>query len=299
MFVRRSSSGRSSAAAALSWRRLSHRFSFLFCTGAAFFLLILSRTQPEAVSSMRAQTLDTLAPVLDALARPAQVIEGAGAFLHDLAYLRADNLRLRSENAHLIEWQNAVVLLEKENRDLRALLNFKPEPRYSYISARVIADTGGAYARGLVITAGKTDGVREGMAAITGEGLVGRVVEVGAWSSRVWLISDLNSRIPVVIMETGDRALLAGDNSAQPKLLYLGRDVSVPEGAHVVTSGHGGVFPPNLPVGILKENARGVYSVIPAADLGRISHVRLVDFELEGGAFNAIGNKIRSESKKK
>jgi rod shape-determining protein MreC len=206
---------------------------------------------------------------------------------------------LREEKAHLIEWQNAVVLLEKENRELRALLNFKTEPRASYISARVIADTGGAYTRGLIITAGKSDGVREGMAAMTGEGLIGRVIEVGDWSSRVWLISDLNSRIPVTIAETGDRAILAGDNTTQPKLLFLARDASVSEGAHVITSGHGGVFPPNLPIGILKESSRGAYSVIPSADLGRITYVRLVDFGLEGKAFNQIENKVRAEGKKK
>jgi rod shape-determining protein MreC len=199
----------------------------------------------------------------------------------------------------MIEWQNAVVTLEKENRDLRALLKFKTEPSFSYISARVIADTGGAYARGLVITAGKADGVREGMAAMTGEGLIGRVIEVGNWSSRVWLITDLNSRIPVTIAETGDRAILAGDNSSQPKLLFLARDASVQGGAHVVTSGHGGIFPPNLPVGILKETARGEYAVAPTADLGRVTYVRLVDFALEGGAFNPFEAKLRAEGKKK
>jgi rod shape-determining protein MreC len=137
------------------------------------------------------------------------------------------------------------------------------------------------------------------MAVITGEGLIGRVTEVGDWSSRVWLISDLNSRIPVTIAETGDRAILAGDNTTQPKLLFLARDASVPEGARVVTSGHGGVFPPNLPVGILKEAERGTYTVVPTADLGRITYVRLVDFNLAGGGFNPMGARLRAEGKKK
>jgi rod shape-determining protein MreC len=243
--------------------------------------------------------MDVLTPFLELVARPAHAVRGAGTFVHDLVRLRSENIRLRSENAHLIEWQNAVVLLEKENRELRSLLNFKTEPRASYISARAIADTGGAYSRGLVITAGRTDGVREGMAAMTGEGLIGRVIEVGEWSSRVWLISDLNSRIPVTIAETGDRAVLAGDNTAQPKLLFLARDAVVPEGAHVTTSGHGGIFPPNLPIGILKETAAGSYSVAPTADLGRITYVRLVDFGLEGKGFNEIENRVRAESKKK
>ncbi|MDD4615595.1 MAG: rod shape-determining protein MreC [Alphaproteobacteria bacterium] len=261
--------------------------------------MILSRVQPEAVSSMRASTVDVLTPLLDVLSRPAQAVRDVATSMRDIVLLRADNAKLREENAHMIEWQNAVAILEKENRELRALLNFKTEPRSSYISARVIADTGNAYNRGLIITAGKADGVSEGMAAMTGEGLIGRVIEVGEWSSRVWLISDLNSRIPVTIAETGDRAILAGDNTTQPKLLFLARGASIPEGAHIITSGHGGIFPPNLPIGTIKEISQGSYTVIPTADLGRVTYVRLVDFGLEGRALNRIESKLRAESKNK
>jgi rod shape-determining protein MreC len=300
MLLRRLPSSRwNSSAAVLSWRGFSQRFSSIVLAGLALFLLILSRAQPEAVSAMRAGTIDALAPFLDIIARPALFVDDIGASLRDFVSLRNDNLKLREENTHVVEWQNAVVSLEKENHELRALLKFKTEPHLSYISARVIADTGGAYTRGLIITAGKSDGVREGMAAMTGEGLIGRVIEVGDWSSRVWLISDLNSRIPVTIAETGDRAILAGDNSSRPQLLFLARDASVPANAHVVTSGHGGVFPPNLPVGILKETSRGTYAVVPAVDLGRVTYVRLVDFGLEGGGFNSIEAGVRAESKKK
>ncbi|MFA5040859.1 MAG: rod shape-determining protein MreC [Bdellovibrionales bacterium] len=243
--------------------------------------------------------MDLLAPLLEAFSRPALAIEHVGESLHNLVSLRAENEKLRSENKRMIEWQNAVISLDKENRELRSLLKFKTEPPVSYISARAIADIGGAFSRGLVVTAGEADGVHEGMAAVTGDGLIGRVIETGNWSSRVWLISDPNSRIPVTIAETGDRAILAGDNTPHPKLLFLARDASIPEGAHVVTSGHGGIFPPNVPVGVLREKERGSFSVIPTADLGKITYVRLVDFNLGGGAFNAIGNKVRAEGKKR
>jgi rod shape-determining protein MreC len=300
MSARRSpSSGWSSVAAAVSWRGFSQRFSFVIFTALALILLILSRVQPALISSLRTHTIDTLAPFLDAVARPMSVVENIGVSIRDTVALRADNRKLREENAHMIEWQNTVVSLEKENRELRDLLHFKAEPGLSYISARVIADTGGSYARGLIVTAGKTDGVREGMAAMTGEGLIGRVVEVGDWSSRVMLITDLNSRIPVTVAQTGDRAILAGDNSSKPKLLFLPLDAAASAGERVVTSGHGGIFPPNLPVGVLQENAKGVYNVIPTADLGRVTYVRLVDFDLKGGMFNSIESKMKAESKKK
>lgn len=275
------------------------RFSSYIYVGVSILLLVLSRAQPQLISTFRTQVVDSMVPLLNVIARPALFVQDGIETFHNIAFLRAENVKLREENAHMVEWQNAVVLLEKENKELRGLLNFKTEPRNTYISARVIADTGSAYARGLIITAGKIDGVREGMAAMTGDGLIGRVIEVGDWSSRVWLISDLNSRIPVTIAETGDRAILAGDNTPHPKLLYLARDASVFDGNHVMTSGHGGIFPPNLPIGVLKETNRGAFSVVPTADLGRITYVRLVDFGLEGGPLNKIEKKVRAESKKK
>ncbi|MFY9287549.1 MAG: rod shape-determining protein MreC [Alphaproteobacteria bacterium] len=283
---------------AISWRALTHRFSFILFILAACGFLIVGRTHPVLMSDFRAHAVDSLAPVLDAIARPMTAVETAVSNAKSYLTLHAENERLRASNAEMRQWQNAVVSLQNENRELHNLLHFKIEPGLAYISARVIADTGGPFVRGLIVTAGKVDGVREGMAAMSGDGLIGRVVEVGDWSSRVLLITDLNSRIPVTVTGSGDRAILAGDNSTQPKLLYLPQDAVLTPGARVMTSGHGGVFPPNLPVGSVQDLGHGTYGIVSAADLGRINYVRLVDFNLKGGTFNPVANKIQAESKK-
>ena len=281
-----------SYAIALSWRVIAHRYSFVMFVVMALALLVFGRIQPHMVEGARVHAVDSLAPVMDAMARPMAAVGNIIRDAHDYVALRADNERLRADNAQLKEWQNAAAALQKENQDLRGLLHFKTEPGLAYISARVIADTGGAFARGLIVTAGKLDGVREGMAAMTGDGLIGRVVEAGDWSSRVILITDLNSRIPVTVTGSGERAILSGDNSSSPKLQFLPQDAVLTPGASVVTSGHGGVFPPNLPVGAVVEGAHGGYSIIPAADLGRVNYVRLVDFNLQGGMLNALAAKV-------
>jgi rod shape-determining protein MreC len=296
MPVRPASTGWS-ALAALPWRAFNQRFSFLFFMLLALGLLVLGRAQPQLVENTRARIVDGLTPVLDAAAWPMAAAEAAVTRVKSYVSLQQENERLRAGNAQLAQWQNAVVALQNENRELRGLLHFKAEPNLAYISARVIADTGGPFVRGLIVTAGKLDGVREGMAAMTGDGLIGRVVEAGDWSSRVLLITDLNSRIPVTVAGSGDRAILAGDNSNQPKLLYLPQDAVLNPGARVITSGHGGIFPPGLPVGAVTESSRGVYSVVPAADLGRVNDVRLVDFSLKGGEFNALETRVEDEQK--
>ena len=288
-----------SYAVALSWRLVAHRYSFLIFIALGLGLLVIGKIHPPLVEGARSHAVDTLAPVMDAIERPMSVAGNLISTARDYVSLRAENEKLRTANAQMKDWQNAVATLQKENRELRDLLRFKTEPGLAYISARVIADTGGAFARGLIVTAGKLDGVREGMAAMTGDGLIGRVVEVGDWSSRVVLITDLNSRIPVMVANSGERAILAGDNSASPRLQFLPQDAVLTPGASVVTSGHGGVFPPNLPVGTVIEGGHGVYSITPAADLGRIDYVRLVDFNLQGGAFNPLAAKVEAETKTK
>ncbi|MDD3183627.1 MAG: rod shape-determining protein MreC, partial [Alphaproteobacteria bacterium] len=179
--------------------------------------------------------------------------------------------------------------------ELRELLKYKPEPSLAFISARVIGDTGTAFVRSLIVTAGRLQGVKQGMAAMTGEGLIGRVVEVGEWTSRILLITDMTSRIPVMVMGSGDHAILTGDNSLTPKLMYLPQDADVRPGMRVMTSGHGGVFPPNLPVGVIARMDHGEIQVVPMTSLGRINQIRLVDFGLVAGEFNPMTEKLQSD----
>jgi rod shape-determining protein MreC len=275
------------------------RFSFLLFMALALGFLLLGRIQPTVAQSIRTHVVDGLAPVLDAIARPMTAVQNAAANVKSYLNLRSENEKLRADNIQLKQWQNDAAVLQNENRELHSLLRFKTEPGLAYISARVIADTGGPFVRGLIITAGTVDGVHEGMAAMTGDGLIGRVTEAGDWSSRVLLITDLNSRIPVVIAGSDDRAILSGDNSSIPKLLYLPHDATPLRGSRVFTSGHGGIFPPNLPIGTVTETSRGVYGLTPAADLGRINYVRLVDFHLKGGMFNPMASSIDVETKKR
>lgn len=279
---------------ALSWRVMAQRFSFVLFLLFSLGLLIVGHNRPSVIEQFRARVVDSLAPTLAVLSRPLALVDSFSGRIQSYRGLLAENARLRADNENLVRWQNAALAMANENKELRGLLRYKTEPNLSFISARVIADTGGAFVRSLVVTAGKVDGVREGMAAMTGEGLVGRVVEVGEWSSRVLLITDMNSRIPTMITDTGDHAILAGDNEPRPKLLYAPQDADIRVGARVMTSGHGGIFPPNLPIGVVASTEHGVIEVAPFATFGRINQIRLVDFNLAAGAFNPMTAKIQS-----
>ena len=117
---------------------------------------------------------------------------------------------------------------------------------------------------------------------MTGDGLVGRVAELGDHAARILLLTDLNSRVPVVIEETRERAILSGDNTERPALAYLPPDARVSSGQRVVTSGSGGVLPAGLPIGTVTVGRDGVPRVQPLVAWNKLEFVRVVDFGLEG-----------------
>ncbi len=79
-----------------------------------------------------------------------------------------------------------------------------------------------------------------------------------------------------------DRAVLAGDNTTRPRLLYLPGKATVKVGDRIVTSGSGGIFPPGLPVGVVASVDNGLVHVEPYAELSHLEYLRIVDFGLSG-----------------
>jgi rod shape-determining protein MreC len=241
-----------------------------------------------------------MAPVLEALGAPIDVVNQAVSTARDLVLLRDENERLRLENQRLREWQSVAGRLQAENAALRELVRVTPDPGLRYIAARVIADRG-AYVHSVLVNAGAEHGVRNGFAVLTAEGLAGRVIEAGAKSSRVLLATDINSRIPVVVERSRDRAVLAGDNTHEPTLLYLSPDASIEAGDRIVTSGHDGVFPPGLAIGTVIDvavDAAGEKSarVAPFVDWERLEFVRIADYDLPGILLTADEVKRRAAS---
>lgn len=271
---------------------MAQRFAFLFLLLASGAILLVGKADPQIFDRGRMAVTDAIAPVLDALSRP---IATGAALVDEAEYLinlRQQNVALRAENARLMQWHTAARNLAAENEKLRGLLAFVPEQSTQFISARVIADSGGTFVRSMLVNAGQRDGVGKGQAVVVGEGLIGRIVETGTRVSRILLIDDLNSRIPVVVGPDRERAVLAGDNSRRPKLMYLPANAQVQAGARIMTSGQGGVFPPGIPVGVVASiDANGVRAESFVAT-SELEYVRIVDYGLTG----VLGSESRGSS---
>ncbi|HEY2876026.1 MAG TPA: rod shape-determining protein MreC [Reyranella sp.] len=263
-------------------RLVLQRFALVVLVVAAFAAMLIGKADTVLVENARVLALDLASPALEAIARPVAVANRTIADLKEFATLREENARLREENTRLLAWQTAARRLENENTRLRDLANFREGPEASFITARIVGDSVSAYVRGALLNVGRKAGVEPGQAVVTGEGLAGRVAEVGDNSARVLFVTDVNSRLPVQVERTRERAILAGDNSALMRLTLAQTLQGVQRGDRIVTSGHGGSFPVGIPVGEVVQTESGSVKVRPFADFSRLEFVRVVDYGVTG-----------------
>lgn len=258
----------------------AQRFAYAGLVIVSFILLLAGKADVYVMDRFRAVVTDMAAPVLSALSRPTEVAAELSQDIDAIFSLQEENRQLRGERDQLLHWQMIARKLDSENKQLKKLLEFTPVPEEGFTTARVIGDAGGAFVHSLILNAGSREGVKKGQAVITGEGLAGRIVSSGNRSSRVLLITDLNSRIPVLVESTRTRAILAGDNRDLLNLTHLPPGAVVSPGDRIVTSGHGGAFPAGIPVGIAVSAGEGKVRVRPFVTRERIEYIRIIDYGL-------------------
>jgi len=249
---------------------------------ASFGVMLLGKADALLAERARIALADSLAPIYAVVAEPLGRISTAIADAAGLWGIREENARLMEENEQLRRWQSIALALDAENQRLRASLHWIPDPAASFVTARVVADAGGVYAKAVLLAVGPNHRVRKGEIALDERGLVGRVTEVGSRTARVLLITDLNSRIPVILENSRARAIMVGTNGPRPRLMFWPEGVVPQEGERVVTSAEANAFPANLPIGTVHHTASGVPEVQPAAMLNRLEIVRIFDYGLAG-----------------
>ena len=217
-------------------------------------LLVLSRVNPAYTGRLRGAAADIVAPFWASVRAPFDVLSGGidrvGDYVGTVPRLR----RVTAENAALRRALQDRDALAAENRALRRLVTVVA-PRLDLVAvARFAGASSGSYARTAMIAAGNRDGVFAGQAVRADAGLVGRTVEAGSHAARILLLTDPTSRVPVLVVRTGQPALAVGVAS---RLLEVrdraGAEVPLRRGDRLVTSGAGGLFAPQIPVAEVVE----------------------------------------------
>jgi len=247
--------------------------------GLVLFLLALFlfwRIDSPRAERLRAQITDRIVPTFDWILIP--VTKAAGMIENFQSYTRIydQNQELRRELQQMKAWKEAALQLEQQNAKLLDLNNVRLDPKLTYVTGVVLADSGSPFRQSLLLNIGQRDGIVDGWAATDGLGLVGRISGVGRNTSRVIMLSDSNSRIPVTIQPSGQRAILSGDNSVLPPIEFIESPELVRPGDRVVSSGDGGVFPADILVGHVAQDKDRRLRVRLAADYERLDFLRVL-----------------------
>lgn len=239
-------------------------------------LFLVWRIDSPRVERLRAAAIDTIVPSFDWAMAP---ITGAANLIADFqsySQLAAQNQELRNELQRMKAWKEAALQLEQQNAKLLDLNNVSLDPDLTYVTGVVTTDSGSPFRQSVLVNVGARDGILDGWPTMDGIGLVGRIAGVGQETSRVMLLSDTSSRVPVTIQPSGQRAILAGDNTLNPPLDFLEDPDQIRPGDRVVSSGDGGVFPADLLVGQVALGTDGRLRVRLAADYQRLEFLRVL-----------------------
>lgn len=265
-----------------TWRNARTRGGYQASLAVLFVLAVVVVLVGKAQSSLfdraRAHVADWMAPGLKVVHKPVDWVSGWFANIGEGYDVYKENVRLKEENAKLRQWQTYAVTLQARVRRYQLMLHAVPDPALSSVLAHVIGRAKRPFLETMILDAGKANGVKPGQAVIDTRGMIGRIFLAGEHTSWVILLSDLNSRIPVVIEPGHAQAILTGDNIKAPALDTLAQGAVVHEGDQVVSSGDGGILPPGLPIGTVIADGAG-FRVALLADPASSQDVEIVDFK--------------------
>ena len=241
-----------------------------------FGTFLVWRIDSPRVERFRAAVIDRVVPNLDWAMAPVTGVANMVAGFQSYARIYEQNQDLRRELQQMRAWREAALQLEQENAKLLDLNNVQIDPNLTYITGVVMADSGSPFRQSVLLNVGAADGILDGWPTMDGIGLVGRISGVGRNSSRVLLLTDTSSRIPVIIQTSGQRAIMAGDNTIYLPLNFVEDADLIRPGDLVVSSGDGGLFPSDLLIGRVALGTDRRLRVRLAADYERLEFLRVL-----------------------
>lgn len=239
-------------------------------------IFLVWRIDSPRVERYRMMVIDRVVPSFDWAMAPVTGLVNMVRDFQSYSQLVAQNSDLRRELQQMKAWKEAALQLEQENAKLLGLNNVRLDPQLTYVTGVVMTDSGSPFRQSVLLNVGNRDGIVDGWPAMDGIGLVGRISGVGKKTARVILLTDTSSRIPITIQPSGQRAIIAGDNTLNPPIEFLESPDAVRPGDRVVTSGDGGVFPADLLVGQVALGVDRRLRVRLSADYERLEFLRVL-----------------------
>ena len=255
-------------------RDTQQRFSLFVLVVISIFLLFVEKIETKPLNYFRSVVKDVIYRGSEIISFPARSLGGSIDLLSSHINLYTNYNNLKKENDLLKDQILTSDYLTLENTQLRKLIDEQMVSYSNLVSSRVMLDKQSPYLNSFVINSGNNKNIKNGMEVLDGKNFIGRIVDVNFFSSRVLLVSDLNSKIPVIIESSENHAILSGRGTGNPTLEYLPEDHKVKPGHKVYTSGKEGIFSPGIPIGevIFEDNQ---FQVLLFSDLSQITFINV------------------------
>ena len=255
-------------------KRAQQKFSLFALILFSIILLYVDTVETKPLNYLRFFVKDTIYRGSVLISFPSKGFKSVFSSVKNHLNLFNKNIKLREENDQLKEQVYDPSYLIFENKQLRKLLDEQVTSSSNFVSARVILDKQSPYLNSFIINSGSNKEIKNSMAVLDGKSFIGRIVDVNFFSSRVLLITDLNSKISVLIEPSGHHAILSGRGTNKPTLEYLPENHKVQSGNKVYTSGKEGIFSPGIPIGEVRMDAEKIF-VSLFSDISQIMFVNI------------------------
>jgi rod shape-determining protein MreC len=259
------------------------RLVTVFLLFSCLTLMVMSRIENAAIMKARMMIADFTSPVVALLSAPAIYIQKTAKKAPSYIDYAEEMEHLQLENSHLKQWELRATQLEDEIARLRKLLKAAKAQPLRFATAKVIVDPYGPFSRSAIINIGKSDGIKKGYAVISSRGMVGRITEVAENNSRILLLDDMNSKIPVFVGKKRVQAVMKGRKDGELVLKLMSYSHSVRDASEIYTSGQGGLLPKGLHIGKLSKQGRDL-KVVDYAKLDNLDYVSVLFLDTPGVA---------------
>ena len=234
---------------ALLKRGARQKFSLFFLICFSIIIFILDIYPISFIDKSRAFLNDAIYRVSSVGTSPFRFFSYLKKQTSSHILVHKENKILKEELEVLKQKNHELEYLTSELKNMEKLLEIEENENKNFIISKVLLDKESPFLKSIIVNKGSRAGIKKGMPVLDGNNLVGRVVEVNFLSSRVLLLNDLNSKIPITFEASADQAILSGTGDKMPKLQYLPELFEANEGTTIFTSGKDGVFLPGIPVG--------------------------------------------------
>ncbi len=252
---------------------------------AALIALVIFATSMNNVRRLQAGFLGMISPFLKTGSAVERKITAFREGMKTLTELEQETGGLRVANQRLSAENQTLRGLEAENNRLRNALGYRERAVFQLMPARIIARDASSWYNTVTIDRGSAELIEADMPVLTEEGLVGKTTTIAEHSSVVVLVSDENCKVAANVEGTREQGIVKGERVSGGglpviSLNFLSKQANLQSGQKVLTSGVGGVFPPGVLIGAVREfkmrELDGHATLVPAVDLTTLQDVFVV-----------------------